>query len=579
MRSAPNSCLLASVRREFNLSRPRNRSRGPARRDILWAQFNLASHLDAMAALDTTASIAIEPSINGAPLLARAYTSFQSIGIGLGLSLAFAPIVLFSRDYLHLHDPEILYLVPVIFAATRWDLVCGLAAAIGAIASAAYLLFEPVFNLRVDESHDVTDMITFFAIALITGQLASKARVSAAVAKQSCGELELLYAFSRRLSSATMPGEVCLIVQEYASGLTGAPAFVTSKGIANCDPTTLWQGPGPPEFIRATADELAKETQTATNVVMTDPASKHDWIVTIHNRGEFGQGTLFVDVGPSRASHLAEVQPKVDAMLENAVATFQRLESSANANAAAIQLQAEELREALIGSVSHGLRTPLASILGSATVLSGSSVISAEPHLAASAGIIVSEARRLNDDIQKLLDAATVSSKGLRPKCTLVEAADLINAALETGEPETHKITLSVPNNLPFVSADPMLIVQALRLIIDNACRYSQIGTEVRLAVASTASEVTMSIEDQGPGIRASEMAHALDRFYRGVEVRETTRGSGLGLWIASAFVTACDGRLELAPAEDGRSGLRVLIVLPAASEQKMRSLEFTNEQ
>ena len=217
-------------------------------------------------------------------------------------------------------------------------------------------------------------------------------------------------------------------------------------------------------------------------------------------------------------------------------------------NEAQMRAQTEHLRDALIGSVSHELRTPLSSILGATTVLSTSASVLAEPRLAALATVARDEAERLNNDIQNLLDATRISSEGLRPRFEWAEPADIVNAAvdrLRTGLGE-HRIEIDLPGELPLVYVDPVLIRQALGQIIDNAAKYSEPGSPIRLGGSLDDGSVALSVSDHGAGLSQAEQERLGERFFRGARTAATTTGSGLGVWIAKAFVQANGGSLAV---------------------------------
>ncbi len=288
---------------------------------------------------------------------------------------------------------------------------------------------------------------------------------------------------------------------------------------------------------------------------------------------------LVVDLGLPSEHDLPAIRQQVDKLLEDAISTLERLDMATALTEAQIRRQSEALREAIVGSVSHGLRTPLASILGSASILADAPAIKGEPRLGALAGIIVAEADRLNGDIQKLLDAATVSSAGVKPHLTWLDPADLVNAAIEHERRDLseHRVSVNLPPGLPLVEADPLLIVQALSLVLDNAARYSPSGSAIGITVVSRNQEVVISVTDEGIGLGDEERALVFEKFYRGRGVRDTTRGSGLGLWIANAFVTACRGRLGITVRQD-HAGTSLTMVLPAASAERMRTLGGNDE-
>jgi K+-sensing histidine kinase KdpD len=234
-------------------------------------------------------------------------------------------------------------------------------------------------------------------------------------------------------------------------------------------------------------------------------------------------------------------------------------------NEARMRAESEHLREALIGSVSHELRTPLASILGATTVLSGAPAVKAEPRLAALAAIARDEAERLNDDIQNLLDASRISSEGLAPRFEWAEVADIVNAAVDRHRARLagRALTVDLPGELPLAYVDPVLVRQALWQVIDNAAKYSAPDAPIRIAGRRDGEGIALSVTDRGSGLSFAEQARLGERFFRGARTAATTTGSGLGVWIATAFLRANGASLDVISEGEGR-GTTVTIHLPA---------------
>src|SRR5262249_9397116 len=175
------------------------------------------------------------------------------------------------------------------------------------------------------------------------------------------------------------------------------------------------------------------------------------------------------------------------AFLADATATLERLDLAHALNDARVRSETEALRDALIGSVSHQLRTPLVSILGAATVISRAPGNSGDPRLASLVNILRNEVDRPNHDVQDLLDAALISSKGVRLDCEWVEPADIVNAAVDRRQPllSGHRVLLDVSDELPLVYVDPILLEQALGQLVDNAVKYSHPGSAITIAARS----------------------------------------------------------------------------------------------
>jgi two-component system sensor histidine kinase KdpD len=257
---------------------------------------------------------------------------------------------------------------------------------------------------------------------------------------------------------------------------------------------------------------------------------------------------------------------RVDAVLADATATLERLGVAHAISEARMRSQTDQLREALIGSVSHELRTPLASILGAATVLSTAPALRQEKKLTALVHDVRDEAERLNNDIQNLLDATRISSDGIKPHVEWADPGDIINSAVDRCRHRLadRRVVIDVPPDLPLIHVDPVLIQQALVQIFDNAVKYSESGSQIKVAARTQDGRLNIDVADKGAGLTIPETAKIWDRFARGERHAATTSGSGLGLWIASAFIGANDGKVS-ATSEGPGLGTTVSIELPVS--------------
>ena len=174
-----------------------------------------------------------------------------------------------------------------------------------------------------------------------------------------------------------------------------------------------------------------------------------------------------------RARKADAIRERVDTVLDDARTTLEHLDLGQAISDARVRSETEALRDALIGSVSHQLRTPLVSILGAATVISRAPANRSDPRLAALADILRDEVDRLNNDVQDLLDAALISSKGVRLESEWVEPADIVNTAIDRRQRllAGHRVALDISSELPFIYVDPILLEQALGQIVDNAAK------------------------------------------------------------------------------------------------------------
>ena len=241
-----------------------------------------------------------------------------------------------------------------------------------------------------------------------------------------------------------------------------------------------------------------------------------------------------------------------------------RIESAKVATRALIE--ADQLRDALIGSVSHELRTPLASILGGASILAETQSVMKDPRLASLVNGIRDEAIRLNTDIQNLLDAALITSQGLQSRRDWTDPTDIIDAAVERIRlryPD-RRMALKLSSDLPLVQIDPVLIEQALSQIVANAVKFSSPSSTIAISAGVESGELLISVQDEGLGLTIEEKDRLSERFFRGLRHIGKIPGSGLGLWVANTFIKSSGGKLEAVSLGENQ-GSTIRITLPVS--------------
>jgi len=232
---------------------------------------------------------------------------------------------------------------------------------------------------------------------------------------------------------------------------------------------------------------------------------------------------------------------------------------------ARLKAQGEALREALINSVSHDLQTPLAAILGSASVLETMSE-NGEPRARRElAAAIREEAERLASYIGNVLDLTRVRAGQIAPRLELIELSDIINGAMRRKEKVLagHVLRVELPPGLPMLRLDLFLMEHAVANVLDNAAKFSPAGSTLGIAARVEGGEVILEVADGGRGIHAEDLDRVFEAFYRGTPQNGgATTGSGLGLAICRAFIAANGGSVTLSSAGPGQ-GTRAQIRLP----------------
>jgi len=498
----------------------------------------------------------------------RRHDTLRDIGKALLLVAALTLVMMTISQYAQPTNRSIIYLIPVIAAAVWWGVLPAVVAALAGIVAAVYFFFPPLYTFKIPATPQLVNLALFIAIALVTGRLATTAREQAELARKRETEVRELYAFSRRLATARAASDIYAAIQEHLTNLIRRKAVLFEAESAELVDIGRRNDQPVPDRVQTEVTRYAHGDGTSESGAVVDDGSGNLWLVRHVAPKTPAFGVIAIDLGRAGDSGVGNLRGCVDEVLGDAAATLDRLDIARVIDDARMRSETENLREALIGSVSHELRTPLASILGSATVLCNTPAVVGNARLAALANVIRDEAERLNSDIQNLLDATRITSQSIKPLQQWVESADLINSALERRDRRLsgHVVTMDVASDLPLIYVDPILMEQALVQIIDNAAKYSPIGSTVNMTARRDGDEILLSVSDQGSGFTKEERERLGERFFRGQRHLMTIPGSGLGLWIANAFVTASGGELEVASSGANR-GSTVVIRLPVVRE------------
>jgi two-component system sensor histidine kinase KdpD len=451
---------------------------------------------------------------------------------------------------------SVIYLLPVLLAGWHLGLIPALVAAVAGVLWSGYFFFSPYYSFYLARPNEILNLVLFMVVAVVTSHLANSMKQQTEIARRREKETSDLYAFSRRLAGASSAGDIYLAIEEHLANLVQRNVVLFgAAGDAKTGPAQLTTR------LSTAIDDVRKGRTLATTV---DDGAGDVWLVRRVSEKNADFGVIAIDLGSVPANAIDEVRHRVDDVLSDAAATLEHLDVARALNEAKMRSETELLREALIGSVSHELRTPLASILGAATVLSKSAAVAKDERLTALASVVRDESERLNNDIQNLLDATRVSRAQIRPRQEWIEPQDIVNSALERRRRRLsgHSLSLDMDSNLPLIYVDAVLVEQAFVQIVDNAAKYSPPGSPIAIAAKRNGHDVVLSVHDTGVGLTAEEKAQLGQRFFRGPRHAATTSGSGLGLWIAKAFVGANGGKIE-ADSSGADQGTTVSIHLP----------------
>ncbi|MGA7807814.1 sensor histidine kinase [Bradyrhizobium sp.] len=479
----------------------------------------------------------------------------------LGVGLVTAPLLLLQQTIAADLVP-IAYLIPVIFAATTWGIWPATLASIASMVAADFFFFPPIYSLQVEDPQDAVDLLLFLVVALVSGNLASRLRRETDTLRQREAEIHQLYDFSRRLAACFTISDLVAAIQKYLSRALGTHAvFFVATADGHFEPPQCGQPPGAVvEHVAAMGAAVGLAAR-----LVVDQRTREAWLLRAVCSETAVHGVIAINIGAGTAEALSIRMSRAEAVLDEVSLTLQRLDIGKAMEDARLHLQAELLRDAFHGTISHELCSPLAAIQGSATVLSSVPMIHDNTQARSLVDAILEEAAELDGYIKNLLNATKVTAGGLRPQPDWTDPRDIIDAAIRRAARRlaAHKIEMTFDEYLPLVRVDSGLIEQACGQLLQNAAKYSPSGSAITIKARAEQQRLIISVSDHGVGITPDEQQQLGRRSFRSKRHQATIPGSGLGFWIASTFVRANGGTIAISSPGPGL-GTTASISLPA---------------
>ena len=293
--------------------------------------------------------------------------------------------------------------------------------------------------------------------------------------------------------------------------------------------------------------------------------------VVVDDSAEWGLRVLGIDREQPGPLLTPDERRLLDALADQTAVAVERIRLAEDIDKARLDAETDRLRAALLTSISHDLRTPLASILGSITSLRryGTSYdAAARDELMAT---IQEEAERLNRFVGNLLDMTRLESGALELKRSLIDLGDIVGTALQRCAKilARHRVAVALAPDLPALSLDFVLFEQVLVNLLDNAAKYSPEGSRIDIRARRDGELVVIEVLDEGDGIPLGFVERVFDKFYRVHATDRQRAGTGLGLAICRGFVEALGGRIVAANRSDRRGAiLTITLPVPPQSDQ-----------
>jgi two-component system sensor histidine kinase KdpD len=475
---------------------------------------------------------------------------------GLGAALLLQP-------YAGVENADLFLLTAVVGVAVRRGLGPSLAAVVAASLAYNFFFLPPVYTFTIADPTNVAAFLLFTLVAVLVSNLAARARSVAVIAQARAKASERLYGFSRKLAGCGTLDDVLWATSAQVAAMLGVRVvLLLPEGQA-----VAVRAGYPPEDRLDEADLAAAQwafgnDRPAGRGADTLPGARRLFLPMRTGRGTIGVIGLDRDgTGPILTP---EGRRLLDALADMGALAIERVRLVEDLDRAEREAETDRLARALLTSISHDLRTPLASVFGAASTLRDLDAALPAEAKAELVATIIAESERLNRFIANLLDMTRLEAGAVAPNLRDQDVAEIVDTALRRTEAMLagHRVQVAVEPDLPALPLDPVLFEQVLVNLLDNAAKYAPEGSTVTVRARREGADIRIAVLDEGEGLPEAEVERVFDKFYRARKGDRVRAGTGLGLAIARGFVEAMGGTVTAANRPD-RGGACFVVSLP----------------
>jgi two-component system, OmpR family, sensor histidine kinase KdpD len=467
--------------------------------------------------------------------------------------------------YFELTNLVMVYLLGATIAALRLGRGPASVTAIVNVAAFDFCFVPPRYTFAVSDFQYVVTFAVMLIVALIIATLVASVRAQSRVAGARERRTSLLYAMSRELVATrtlenlarvaikhvaeTFASEAVVLVPESATGPLLHPHGLPVAGSLHGADLSVAQ------WVYTHGRPAGMGTDTL-------PAASAQYLPLNGTNRTFG--VLAVRPSQRRRLLLPEQQHLLETFAGQIALAIERAHLAEDAEVARVAAETESLRNTLLSSISHDLRTPLAVIAGASSALNDPTLVMDAATRAKLAASIEGKAREMSELISNVLDLMRFEAGEVKLRREWQTVDDLLGTALEkmTERLSGYTVAVKLPTELPAVSVDGPLITQVFTNLLDNATKYTRAGTIIQIGATAEGHAVRVTVDDNGPGLPSGDSERLFAKFQRGRD-ETSAGGAGLGLAICRAIVNAHGGRIAATQLPGG--GARFEFTLPAA--------------
>lgn len=536
----------------------------------IWARGSIAEQLIRAGRGLEISVLAQAPALKTSRTRSRGTADWRDYSLAVLSTFAATAVALLLARYLALPNISLVFLSAVLVVAVRSSLGPALACAGLSFLLYDFLFIPPTFTFIVARQEDVLTLLFFLLMAVLAGNLASRQRRQVQALRKTQAETTALLDLSRHLGAATDVQAVGAAAIRQLQQLATIEAVVATRGKQQ-----QWSFAG--DSVTVLSDEQLAAAEWALNHAQpagqgTDTLPSSQWWWLPLNADGQAQGLLGIrQVGEDPVEQ--QTRRLIAALAQPIAQALGRATLAEELEAARLHGQTEELRSALLASVSHDLRTPLTAMRGSIDSLASLGDSMTESDRQELLEATRDEAERLDRYIQNLLDMTRLGHGGLKLIRDWTTPGDIIASALQRLQRVLAELRLEVvlPDALPLLYVHPALIEQALVNVLENAARFSPPRGRLQVAVTVEGSSLNFIVSDEGPGVPEDERVRIFDMFYTAARGDRGGPGTGLGLAICQGMIGAHGGRVFVGEGIDGH-GASVTLELPLQPQPEMES-------
>ena len=473
------------------------------------------------------------------------------------------------QPWFGIENVDLVFLTAVVGVAVRYGLWPSIFASVAASLCYNFFFLPPIYTFTIADPTNVAAFFFFIVIAIVVSNVAARVRTQAVAAMGRARATESLYAFSRKLAGVGTLDDV-LWATAYQTALMLKVRVVL---LLPENGSIAVKAGYPPEDTLDNADLAAanwawENNRSAGRGSDTLPGAKRLFMPMRTGRGAIG--VVGIDRDKPGPLLTPDERRLLDALIDQSALAIERVHLVEDMDRVKRTVETDRLRSALLTSISHDLKTPLAAVLGSASTLRDLAGKLTEAEKADLLATIVDESERLNRFIANLLDMTKLESGAIVPNTAPHDLREIVGSALRRANKilARHHVELELATDLPMIELDAVLFEQVLFNILDNAAKYAPIGTTIRIQSWRDTDSVCLRILDEGEGVPPADLEHIFDKFYRVQKGDQVRAGTGLGLAISRGFVEAMHGTIIAANRTD-RTGAVFTIRLPVPAERQ----------